>query len=382
MNSLSSNKKLNTTNILKILEQKGLNQSSLAKELSVSREIVSQWLQNKKYPRPRYLLKLSEILNIEYNELVTIDKIQEEPIIAFRKKGHHKIDEEYKQQAKLKGYILEKLIQYLPFEQKFQHSSLVNPENSYEYIQKIASYVRSDILFNDNENLDIEKLINFFKNRNAIIIPVFWGNISKHENALHIYLPKTKTTWIYLNLDTNIIDFKFWISHEIGHILDPDRIIDETDVSEDFADSFAGALLFPEKLVLKEYLKLKETKSIGTKINQIKNLAKKYQVSPITIFSEINKYATNYKKPLIYLNSIYPATTNLQRSFKKVSEILFKTKNPSAKDYINISCTIFKTPFFNTLKDYIIDTKSSPHLIERLLDISYPDALSLYEELN
>ena len=383
MTSLSSRKKLNLANIFKALKENGYNQSDLADKLSVTRQIVSQWLRNIKYPRPGHLLKMSKILNLNYNQLIAIDELEDEPVIAFRKKGNHKIDEEYKRQAKSKGYILEKLVPYLSFEQQFQQSKLVKPENEYGYIQKVAKYVRNEILFSDDEIINLKSLINYINSKDAVIIPVFWGNKSKHENALHVYLPKTKTTWIYLNLDTYLIDFKFWISHEIGHILAPDWFNDE---AEDFADSFAGALLFPEKLAYREYLELNNIENVGFKINYIKNLAKKYTVSPITIFSEINNYARNYNKPEIKLNgknSIYQAATNFRGKFnKKVNEILFGKKIPSSYEYVNKSESLFQTHFFSVLQKYITENKSSPHLIERLLDISYPDALSVYEEIN
>lgn len=55
---------------------------------------------------------------------------------------------------------------------------------------------------------------------------------------LHIYLPDSMTTWIYLNLDTDAHDFKFWMAHELGHVFSPDL---RGEPAEDFADAFAGA---------------------------------------------------------------------------------------------------------------------------------------------
>lgn len=57
------------------------------------------------------------------------------------------------------------------------------------------------------------------------------------------FLPESDTTWVYLNLDTNVHDLKFWMAHELGHCLSPS--LTGTEVAEDFADAFAGALLFP-----------------------------------------------------------------------------------------------------------------------------------------
>jgi hypothetical protein len=76
-------------------------------------------------------------------------------------------------------------------------------------------------------------------------LPFDWGKKGRHENALHIFLPDFMTTWVYLNLDVTVHDYKFWMGHELDHGLAPELTGDE---AEDFADAFAGALLFPEAL--------------------------------------------------------------------------------------------------------------------------------------
>ena len=79
---------------------------------------------------------------------------------------------------------------------------------------------------------------------------VLWGTKKTHENAIHIYLPDSQTTWVYLNLETNVHDFKFWMAHELGHCLSPSLSGNE---AEDFADGFAGLLLFPKVLAESAY---------------------------------------------------------------------------------------------------------------------------------
>ena len=67
-----------------------------------------------------------------------------------------------------------------------------------------------------------------------MLIPVLWGARDRHENALHIYLPGSATTWVYLNLDSEVHDFKLWMAHELAHVLAPGL---RGDLGEDFADS-------------------------------------------------------------------------------------------------------------------------------------------------
>ena len=377
----TTKKSLNTDTISKRITELGLNQAEIAKKLSVSREIVSQWFKNIKFPRPRHLLHLAEMLDLAFDEIVIKEESQYEPIIAFRKKGRHKIDEEYEKSAKFKGEMLKKLVHFLDFETIFFPRHIENLKNDYEYIQRLVYNIRNELHCNVNDSIDFTYLIDFFKQQHAVIIPVLWGKKDKHENALHVFLPDSKTTWIYLNLDSNIIDFKFWMAHELGHIFTPDLRGDE---AEEFADNFAGALLFPENLAKIEYEELSTLNNTGIIINHIKNLAEKYIVSPITIYMEIKKYAQNYNKHFIDLeknNEIFQATANFNKDYLTVSELIFKTKNPSPHTYINKSTDAFDTPFFETLKQYIIENNSKSALIQNILDLSYLDSRGIFEEL-
>ncbi len=372
---------LDISNIKNQLEKLGYNQADLANKLCVSREIVSQWLKNKKHPRPRHLLKLANLLNLDYNEIIVKKENVNAPVIAFRKKRNHKINNFYEKQATNKGLILEKLVPYLPFNIYCRPPHLDNPVHDYSYIQNVAEKIRMEIPNKENGHLDFYDLIDFFSKMHSVIIPVMWGEKSKHENALHIYLPESKTTWIYLNLDSNVIDFKFWMAHELGHILTPQL---KENKAEDFAEDFAGALLYPEKFAKNEYEKLMDEKNIGTNINYLKQIAKEFNISPITVYMEIKKYASFNKRPFINLTKnweIYRATTVFQSQYKSVSELIFEDGIPSANKYIYEANNEFKTPFFTVLKKYVIENDSEASFLQRLLDISFLDASNLFREL-
>ena len=222
MKSNYSNKKLNLENIAGKLESMGLSQSKLASELGVSREAVSKWMKNEKFPRPEKLLGLAKLLKLRFEEIVVRVESEGEPAIAFRKKGRHQISDEYIAEAKYMGSLLEKLVPYLPFDTFSRPPSLIDPNQDYEYVHKITQEIRNYIGATGTSEISFQSLISFFDQFHAVIIPVFWGDRDQHENALHIYLPKTMTTWIYLNLDSKIHDFKFWMAHELGHIKSPD----------------------------------------------------------------------------------------------------------------------------------------------------------------
>ena len=88
-----------------MLEKKGLSQSNIAEALDVSRTIVSDWFNQKKSPRPKHLLQLSNILGLSYENLI-IEESSNEPVVAFRKKAKSKTSLEHIENAKDRGWLL------------------------------------------------------------------------------------------------------------------------------------------------------------------------------------------------------------------------------------------------------------------------------------
>jgi transcriptional regulator with XRE-family HTH domain len=309
-------KKLNVDLIESCLQEQGQNQAGLAKSLGVSREIVSQWLKNKKTPTPKNVLQLSRLLNLHYKQIF-LSAPNSEPRVAFRKKGNAKTTEKHIDRAMAMGNLLKQLVPFLPFDNLSSPPILKNPSLDYSYIQRVVSEVRSNLNLKE-DHVNIEDLIDCFNSLHAVIIPVLWGAKKNHENALHIYLPDSMTTWVYLNLDTKIHDFKFWMLHELGHTKSPSLTGDE---GENFSDRFAGAFLFPDYLAKREYEHLRRIPTPGSKVNRIIETADSLTISPFTVLGETNEYAKSENLPQINLK-IGGAATNLTKKFKLVSEAI------------------------------------------------------------
>ena len=376
-----SNKQLNVNKVAQKLESLGLSQAKLASELGVSRQAVSKWMRNEKFPRPEKLLRLAKLLKLSFDEIVRKIESDDEPIVAFRKKGMHKIPPDYIENAKDIGSLLEKLVPYLPFDNFSRPPSLIDPKLDYIYVHRITKEIRRIIGADGQSEIFFESLISFFNQYHAVLIPVFWGNRNQHENALHIYLPKTMTTWIYLNLDSKMHDFKFWMAHELGHVKSPDL---KGDLAEDFADAFAGALLIDQKTAESEYIHLRRLGAIAKQINRIKQVAEALVVSPITVYYEINKFAKHTNKPEIDLETnraIYKAATVFNKQFKTVSQLLFNNKKPTPSEYISCPKKIFESPFFDALKAFLKESRKSAGFIQSILNLPLADAQHLYEEL-
>ncbi len=366
------------------MQEAGLTQTAVADALGVTKEAVSQWLSRKSYPRPNKLLQFGKLLNLSFDELV----IKEDPYapkVAFRKMRGTKTKDHHIEKAQETGRFLRHLVPYLPFDTFEMPPVLKSPSCDYEYLRTVTKKVREDINLGPVECVDFNHLIRRFSELQAVVVPVMWGAKQRHENAVHIHLPDSGSTWVYLNLDTNIHDFKFWMAHELGHCLSPSL---EGDEAEDFADAFAASLLYPHELAEQAYDVLIEKPSTAAKIYTLKQMAKQQVISPNTIFQQVNKYATHLNKPEIELGkSFFGAVTKFNQQFLSLSEALFGRSEldehgkPSAHDYVEKAEGAFETPFFNLLRKYLKEHEKGPGYVQTVLDMPLLDARSIHAEL-
>ncbi len=372
-------KTLNSASIREAMQRRGLSQAQLSRSVGVSRAAVSKWLKGEDLPRPDKLLKLGALLELGFKELVTERPDPLEPIVAFRRKGGRKTKEEHVARAKHMGVLLRPLAELLPFNALARPATLRNPAAEYAYVQRVARHVRKEIGVGQDAPLHFRDLIGRFSSLHAVIVPVLWGDKTHHENALHLYLPDSMTTWVYLNLDSNVHDFKFWMAHELGHVLAPDLRNDE---GEDFADAFAQALLFPEASVVNAYSAVKRARSEGGRINRMKTIAREYGISPTTVNLALDAYARGRSMDRVDVGrAIHAASTNFNKEFGRVSDTLFSQSPPSAKEYVSVAREKLRSPFFDALREHMRQTPVSVGFVETVLQLPLRDARELVEEL-
>lgn len=370
-------KKLNISKIEDSMLKLGLSKSDLAEKLGVSRTSVTSWLKPEKFPRPRHLLQLSNILGLDFDDLVT-RLVVDEPQVAFRKSGNHKIKEEHVERLEYSAKLLKKLVPYLPFDELSTTPKLKRPENSYEYYQKAAHSVRKSFGL-DATKIDSEHLFKIFGVYKAVLIPVLWG-VGHYKNATHIFLPDSETTWVFVNLDVKPFDFKFWLSHELGHSKAPQLVDSE---GEDFADGFAGALLFPEHEVKSLYPQIMAKHSFRDRFEVIKNCAIDLMISPITIYKQTELFIKQEdKEPLGIEKGFYPANTNFLKNHDILSSSLFMDTTPSAAQLIDYAESRMESCFFDVLRSHLEISETPTKFIANLMDISIEDAVALNKELS
>lgn len=375
-------RQLNLSKIGQAMARLGLSNTKLADMLGVKPASVTHWLQGTNKPRPDRLLRLAFALELDFDELLTTSEpLQPEPVVAYRRSAGKVTTEIEVEQAKDIGRLLRPVANYLP-NRRVKPAAFINPETTYRYLQDVAAEVREQVGLGGESRVDYAHLIGKFSELNAIIVPVMWGHREQHGNALHVFLPESNATWIFLNLDSNATDFNFWMAHELGHVFTPDLC--GTDEGENFAEGFAGAFLFPEVCAAKLYEKIKG-KSDAIVVNTIKAVAKDYVISPITVWSALNNYADAHGKGNFgHLTSIYGAAKNVAKEFKNISQYIFADGDkslPSAKDFVEVTEKAFMTPVFRAFSSYLKDSAHGAGWLRDALNIPLLDAKELYNHL-
>lgn len=374
-------KALNIPKIQDALIKAGLNQSGLAERLKVSREAVSKWLAGESFPSPDKLLRLGMLLGLAFEQLVLRPPATAVPVVLFRKKTNRKTRTEHLDNARETGELLKRLVKHLPKQELTRPPTLKEPTADYDYVQKVAAQVRCEMGLEHKAVIDFSDLIAKFNELQAVIVPVLWGEQQHHGNALNIFLPDSQTTWVFLNLDSSIVDFKFWMAHELGHSLAPELT---DDAGEDFADSFAQALLFSEAQAAKLRADLQVIRAVSSRITRLLAEAGKHVISPYTVCKAIEGYETARSLPKTDFgqkSGFMGAVTNYVKGFETVSQVLLKRSPPEPKAYAALGRKAFGSSFFEALSDFCKQEQGAEHYVHRVLGVSLADAKALSVEL-
>lgn len=282
------------------------------------------------------------------------------------------------------GRLLEVLVPHLGFDRFVTPARLKNPVLDYDYVQELVTKERLELNLDPVKPIDFRDLIGRFNQLQAVLVPVMWGNKSGHANALHIYLPLSQTTRVLLNLDSELHDFKFWMAHELGHVLSVGLLEKkEIEAAEDFADAFAGALLFPGEAAGRWIGSYRRANSPPEKVKVLFEAAKEYVISPFSIYKELEKFAKAESGPFENLNPsfLHARISDFNGQFQTISEMLFDGDKPSADHYMRKAVEVFETPIFKALGEREAEAEVSESAISRMFDIPLVDARELKKAL-
>lgn len=369
---------VHTETVKAALAQKGWTQKQLADAVGVSPQSVTNWLKGDDFPRPDKLLRLATTLKLRFDDLVAPPKVEDRPVVAFRRRAATKTTEQHITKALGMGALLRPLVDYLP-PLRALRTELPNPSTDHPALQRAVAETRQKLGLGLQAVLQYAVLIGEFAANDAFIVPVLWGAKQRHENALHILLPAQRVTFVYLNLDTHIEDFKFWMAHELAHVYTPQ--LAGTDEGEDFADAFAGALLFPEMLTAQAYRDAIAAPHKAGAITALLRFADEHAISLFTVYRQVVAYAQAQGLAALRLvETDIHAVRNHQRG-ALVSALLFDPLPPEPATYIAAARATFNSEFFASLQRLLRERGTGPAYLQQLLDVPLADASALHAAL-
>jgi hypothetical protein len=327
------------------------------------------------------LLKLATALRLRLDQLqaTTAEQAASRPVVAFRRRAATKTTEAHIAKAQAMGALLGPLVAHLP-PLRALRTAIAQPSVDYADLQRAVAQTRDKLGLGQQAVLDYATLIGEFAANDAFLVPVLWGAQQHHGNALHILLPAQCVTFVYLNLDTYIEDFKFWMAHELAHVYTPD--LAGTDAGEDFADAFAGALLFPQPLAAAAYSEAAAAGRKSAAIAALQQQAQAHQISLFTVYRQVQAHAKAAGLPPLDLNekTDVHAVRNHQRG-ALVSTLLFDPQPPEPAAYVAAAHHVFGSGFFDALRRLLHAHGTGPGYVQQLLDIPMSDAAALHQAL-
>jgi transcriptional regulator with XRE-family HTH domain len=367
-------KRLNRDTVQAKMREQGLSLRALAKRLDVSPQAASKWLKDESFPRPAILLKLAKTLSLSFSEITLNDA---EPVgqFAFRTNKNHAITAERNGKAEDMMSALSALSSFASFDSHFSPATLAAPKNDYDYLQDVVRELRRAMGCTQIAPARESEIIAYFKKYSTVFIPVLWGKTG--DNALHVSLTGSPVHFIYLNLQKSVADFKYWLLHELGHILTPRLSGDEAEM---FSESFASTFLYPRELASALHDRLVGLHDVQAQKNAIVDEASAHMISPITVFQQVNAFAADSGKSSFDFN-IFPVNTNYMKTVKLVSDVLFEEDEPTVEKYLAVTSEYFGSDFWDALSMWIRAQHITPGVVQRILDIPMSDAKGVFEKL-
>ena len=371
---MTSENALNTELIKDRLRSAGLSQKDLAAQVDVTAQAVTNWLKGKDFPRPPTLLRLATVLEVSLDDLLLRDD-PAKPVIAFRKKGSSKTTQAHIEKAEHTGWLLRPLVEFLPARNQIR-PVFRSAEYTDEVVAIAAAQIRRNLV-GDKAVVRYSDLVHEFSRCGAVVVPVLWGELEKHKNALHIHLPQEDITFIFLNLDTRIEDFKFWMAHELAHVYTPH--LAGSNSGEDFADLFAAELLFPKSFAEEAYEKIRDLSTQTQKLNYLEQMASKHEISLYTVYSRVQSYALSRK--LAALSISETSVHKLRNRFvtDNMSTRFFNSEPPRVTQYLKVAQEEFQSVFFDALAKMIEARDVGSGYVQQILNITHAEAVEIHQ---
>lgn len=369
---------LNVPLLKTTMAAQGLSQTALAENCGVSKEAVSNWLAEESMPRPGKLALLAEKLGLHVEDLVLSEEA--EPVVAFRMRNNRAITGSAKDAGDEVGRHLRQLLPLTESKTLFEPPHLRAPSLDEAVIRDTAFAVRASLKLSPTDVVSKEQLFELFHDFGAFLVPVFWGgHRDGHENAMSVYLPDSKSSWVVFNLGCRQDDFKYWLAHEYGHCLTLHKL--QGDEGELFAEKFAQHFLFPDELAVQALTAIHASSEPLAVANWF---AGKYDLSVVTVVKAADRVAQLRGEKVTGLATarFYGEWKKSRKSAPTVANLLFGAEAPAAAEYVVRSEEVFRTPIFRAMGKWQRESGGrSPSFIASTLNIGINDATELSHAL-
>lgn len=355
---MESQIKINQKLILDSIASKDITLKNVALELEVSVSDFKKWLDSSDLPNSMQLLKLSELLDINFKSIFSVSK---EYHFNFRMANRQKLKDLHYEIAENIANSLKDLTKL--YGDKTTSYKLDSPSLEGYYLLKISSEFRSKITKDGIINKTI--LIDYIQNvLNTEIVPVLWGSKKRFAEGLQVSFPNC--SFLFYNIESKPEDELFWLLHEVAHLLTP--VIDD-EIKEQFADKFAQHVLYPissandlisrlDGLINKEQVAL------------IRREATKHKISPYNVYKQIQDIIESQNTKFKLVPAKYLFNRNKAQQIQPKLDLY---------TYLEVVCKEeYKSQFFVKLKEHLKEIENGPKFIANTLHYSYPDALGIY----
>jgi transcriptional regulator with XRE-family HTH domain len=366
---------LNEQLISAAMTRLGLNQAALADTCGVSREAVSKWLSGESVPRPAKLRAIAEALQTSVDKLVVRDE-QDEPVIAFRTRLKEPLSGKAKARAQEMGRHYRQLLPFVGGARLYSPRLLDEPKVDEAYISEAVADLRASLKLAPTESPSIAQLIDVLHDIGAHIVPVIWGGDKVgHENALTIYLPESKTSWVVLNLSAGQDDFKYWLAHELAHCLTLHKLTD--DEGELFAERYAQLLVFPDALAAQALAAMRASTNPR---EEALYFAGRHGVSVVTVVKSADRIAVacGQDPTGVETEAFYEEWNRNRANRPTVAVDLFGNEPPTADAFVETSSRTFRTNVFDAIaRLHKAQGGHSPAFVATLLNVELDQAREL-----
>ena len=365
----------------RLLSSAQFSQADVARELGVSREAVSNWMSGDAVPRPRHRAMLAALLDVSVSALAGAASGVREPIVAYRVKRTRKVKEEHaawiKRDVLWLGVLEKRMSMSGWMERPPEHRGAATDEQAR---LAAASFRRELGLQEEDEVIAAHRLLSWIGTHGICLVPVLWGAKEQPLQAMYVRMPDSEIHWLYASLDATIVDVRFWLLHEIAHIIRR-HPHDAEGNEETFADTFAAEVLFPLKQAT-DFLHIQKVKDGSTQLEIMQRLAAARGISPVTIYRQVNHALEQAQQPRLELDAlVYPRALSQSKQTPTWADSLFGGQPPTGRLFVDICTDRLHTPVFRLAAQEILDNNRGHGFVERVFQCNSSDAMALHAVL-